>query len=109
MKKTVWLSLILMLLCMLALSACDNATIPPNSDDSQQKTDESGDNNTAVCQHGFGGWNIVKQATCKEEGTRARTCNKCSEMEEETTKRLSEAIINVKKKLSQETVYKWIE
>ena len=88
MKKTVWLALILMLLCVFALSACDNADTPPNNDNGQQTTDENGDNNSpenpTVCQHTFGEWDIVKQATCKEEGKRTRTCNKCSETEEES-------------------------
>ena len=83
MKKTVWLTLILMLLCVFALSACDIADTPPNS--SQQTTAENGDaNSPAVCQHTFGDWTTVKQATCKEEGTLARTCSKCSETEEES-------------------------
>lgn len=88
MKKTVWLALILMLLCVFALSACDSADTPPNNDNFQQTTDENGDNNSpenpTVCQHTFGEWDTVKQATCKEEGKRTRTCNKCSETEEES-------------------------
>ena len=88
MKKTVWLALILMLLCVFALSACDNSNTPPNNDNFQQTTDENGDNdspeNPTVCQHTFGEWDTVKQATCKEEGKRTRTCSTCSEVEEET-------------------------
>ena len=88
MKKTVWLALILMLLCVFALSACDNSNTPPNNDNGRQPTDENGDNNSpenpTVCQHTFGEWDTVKQATCKEEGKRTRTCNKCSETEEES-------------------------
>ena len=88
MKKTVWFALILMLLCVFALSACDNADTPPNNDNGQQTTDENGDNNSpenpTVCQHTFGEWDTVKQATCKEEGKRTRTCSTCSEVEEET-------------------------
>ena len=88
MKKTLWFALILMLLCVFALSACDNADTPPNNDNGRQTTDENGDNNSpenpTVCQHTFGEWDTVKQATCKEEGKRTRTCNKCSETEEES-------------------------
>ncbi len=93
MKKTVWLTLVLMLLCVFALSACDNVDTPPNNNDNdQQTTDENGDNNNSpenltVCQHTFGDWNTVKQATCKEEGKRTRTCDKCSETEEELIKK----------------------
>lgn len=88
MKKTLWFALILMLLCVFALSACDNADTPPNNDNGRQTTDENGGNNSpenpTVCQHTFGEWDTVKQATCKEEGKRTRTCNKCSETEEES-------------------------
>ena len=88
MKKTVWLALILMLLCTFALSACDNADTTPDSDNGQQTNGESGDNSspedTAVCQHTFGDWSTVKQATCKEEGVRSRVCSKCSEVEEDS-------------------------
>ena len=88
MKKTLCFALILMLLCVFALSACDNADTPPNNDNGRQTTDENGDNNSpenpTVCQHTFGEWDTVKQATCKEEGKRTRTCNKCSETEEES-------------------------
>ncbi len=80
-KKIIWITLIFMLLCVFALSACDNA----NND--QQAPGGNGDNNSAndptVCRHVFGDWNTVKQSTCKEEGKRTRTCNKCSETEEE--------------------------
>ncbi len=75
MKKAVWLSLILMLLCVFTLSACDNLDALLNN---------NGQQTTTVCQHTFGDWNTVKQATCKEEGKRTRTCDKCSEAEEES-------------------------
>ena len=91
MKKTVWLALILMLLCVFSLSACDNADTPPNNNNNnnnnngQQTTDENGDNNSpenpTVCQHTFGDWRTVKKATCKREGTQFRTCSKCSKTE----------------------------
>lgn len=88
MKKTVWLTLILMLLCVFALSACDNTDTPPNNDNGQQTPGENEDNssteNPTVCQHTFGDWNTVKQATCKEEGKRTRACSKCSETDEES-------------------------
>ena len=88
MKKVVWLALILTLLCVFAFLACDNVDTPPENDNGQQTTDENGDNNSpenpTVCLHTFGEWETVKQATCKEEGKRTRTCNKCSEAEEES-------------------------
>ena len=49
------------------------------------KDTQSNDNTTqSLCEHTFGEWNTVKQATCKEEGKRTRTCSKCSETEEES-------------------------
>ena len=80
MKKTLWLVLVLLLVCVFALSACDNGDTPSNNDNGndQQTTEENGENNSGGendnsstpvgCQHTFGSWSTVKQATCKEEG-----------------------------------------
>ena len=95
MKKTLWLALILLLVCIFALSACDSEDTPSNTNNvnnQQTTTDNSGSeeegnnssNTTVVCQHTFGNWQTVKQATCKEEGKLVRTCSKCSETEEST-------------------------
>lgn len=105
MKKTLWLTLILVLVCIFAFSACDSGDTPPtNTGNDQQTTDnnnqdtDSVENNSSEnnsnendsanipieCQHAFGSWSTVKQATCKEEGKIVRTCNKCSETEETT-------------------------
>lgn len=70
MKKSVWIALALMLVCILSFSACDQGDTPPANDD--------------VCQHTFGEWNTTKQATCKDEGELVRICSKCS-TEEKTT------------------------
>ena len=98
--KKIWLALILLLVCVFAFSACDSGDTPPtNNENNQQTTDnnnqntESGESQTngngddtsntpTECQHAFGSWNTVKQATCKEEGKLVRTCSKCSETEE---------------------------
>ena len=95
MKKALWLALILLLICVFAFSACDSGDTPPtNNENNQQITDnnnqnmEGSENNTSGtptgCQHTFGSWNTVKQATCKEEGKLVRICSKCSETEEST-------------------------
>ena len=96
MKKTLWLVLVLLLVCVFSLSACDNDDTPSNNDNgnNQQTTEENGENNSGGennnsstpvgCQHTFGSWNTIKQATCKEEGKLVRTCTKCSEAEEST-------------------------
>lgn len=39
---------------------------------------------TTVCEHTFGDWENIKQATCKEEGKLIRTCSKCFETETQT-------------------------
>lgn len=96
MKKTLWLIFVLLLVCVFALSACDNGDTPSNNDNgnNQQTTEENGENNSGGendnsstpvgCQHAFGSWSTVKQATCKDEGKLVRTCSKCSETEEST-------------------------
>ncbi len=68
MKKAFWLTLLLSIVCIFALSACNG--------------ENSNSNNDIVCQHNFGNWETVKQATCNEEGKLVRTCSKCSETEE---------------------------
>ena len=76
MKKLPLIIFILSLLCLLALSSCDDNSVAPDND--QQTTAPS-----VVCQHTFGNWNTVKQPTCKEEGTQSRTCSKCAQTEED--------------------------
>ena len=73
MKKSVWLALVLMLVCIFSFSACDQGDTPPTNDDA-----------SSVCQHTFGDWNTAKQATCKDEGELVRVCSKCS-AEDKTT------------------------
>ena len=95
MKKTLWLALILLLVCVFAFSACDSEDTPPTNNENNQQTTDNNNQNTqgsgnnasgtpTECQHAFGSWNTVKQATCKEEGKLVRTCSKCSETEEST-------------------------
>lgn len=73
MKKSLWIALILLLVCTFSFSACDQGDTPPANDDS-----------TSVCQHTFGDWTTTKQATCKDEGEAKRTCSKCSVEEKQT-------------------------
>ena len=95
MKKTLWLALILLLVCVFAFSACDSEDTPPTNNENNQQTTDNNNQNTqgsgnnasgtpTECQHAFGSWNTVKQATCNEEGKLVRTCIKCSETEEST-------------------------
>ena len=87
MKKIVWVLLTLSFICLFVLSSCDGTDNNP-IDNNQQATEGTGDNSNATdnpidCQHTFGEWNTVKEATCKEEGKRVRTCSICAEAEEE--------------------------
>ena len=49
----------------------------------ENETTAVGDETTA-CEHIFGDWENIKQATCKEEGKLIRTCSKCFETETQT-------------------------
>ena len=71
MNKKVIILLSLLILLTLFVCSC--------------KDTQSNDNTTqSLCEHTFGEWDTVKQATCKEEGKRTRTCSKCAEIEEES-------------------------
>ena len=86
MKKIIYLTIIFSLCCLFLLSSCDNTVI--SNDNTQQTTNEAnGNDNTStdsdVCQHIFGEWNVIQNASCNEEGRRVRTCNTCPFAEEE--------------------------
>ena len=86
MKKIIYLTIILSLCCLFLLSSCDNTYV--SNDNTQQTTNEANGNdntsaNSDVCQHIFGEWNVVQNASCNKEGRRVRTCNTCSFAEEE--------------------------
>ena len=86
MKKTFWLALILLLICVIAFSGCDNnGDASPDTDNGNQTIENGGNgNSSAACVHSYSEWATIKQATCKEEGKLIRTCSKCSETEEST-------------------------
>lgn len=70
MKKIFVLYLfILASVCILLLSACSG----------KQSSNAAGN---PKCKHVFGDWETVTQATCKEKGKSARTCEKCDYTEE---------------------------
>ena len=66
MKKSLWIVLLLALVCTLALSACDDTNQPqtPNEDHV----------------HAFSEWTTVKDSTCTVKGEQERTCS-CGEKE----------------------------
>ena len=74
MKKTFWLALLFVLVCVLSLASCDSNDTPDNGSDNP-------DGGTLACTHSYGDWTIAKNATCKSEGRMTRTCSKCSKMD----------------------------
>ena len=85
MKKAAHILIFLLLaLCIVALVAC-NGTQNGGNTEGGGKTEGNGsqDGGMTACQHSFGEWETVKEATCKAAGVRARTCAGCLETEEE--------------------------
>ena len=81
MKKTLWLALILLLVCTFALSACDNVNQPQTPNDtSSDTTDNTTESETDAHVHSFGKWTTVKDATCIVKGEQERSCS-CGEKE----------------------------
>lgn len=80
MKKVLWLSTLLIIICALLFVSCDqNGT--------QSSTPSNKENNptdNVACEHNFDDWITEKQANCKEEGLLTRVCTKCSHKEETT-------------------------
>ena len=104
MKKSLWLILILMLTCVITFSACDKGTNQPQNPDTEQSANQPSDNNSEItdtdntqapstdnteCQHAFGEWITVKEATCQEDGEAKRTCSKCSTEEKKSIDKTS--------------------
>ena len=88
MKKLIFMILALSFICLFVLSSCDSTDNNPPIDSNQQAVEGTSDDSDATdapidCQHTFGEWNTVKEATCKEEGKRVRSCSICAEAEEE--------------------------
>ena len=88
MKKLIFIILALSFICLFVLSSCDSTDNNPPIDSNQQEVEGTNDDSDATdapidCQHTFGEWNTVKEATCKEEGKRVRSCSICAEAEEE--------------------------
>lgn len=86
MKRTIWIALVLLLMCVFVLSACDSGDTPP----SNGVTDQTGSNNDGgnnevdspptTCQHVASNWIIDKATTCKEAGSKHKECTKCEEV-----------------------------
>ena len=78
MNKRIYVALLLLILCVAALGACDSVNnveqtiIPPYFEL------ESNEGHVSVtCKHSFSEWEVASQATCKEDGQLVRTCVHC--------------------------------
>ena len=86
MKKTIWITLVLLLMCVLVLSACDSGDIPPSNDVTNQTGSNNGggnnegDDTSPSCQHTSSDWITDKAATCKEAGSKHKECTACEEV-----------------------------
>lgn len=81
MKKTLWLALILLLVCVFAFSACDGGDTPQTPNDTPSgTTDNTTESETDAHVHAFGEWTTVKDATCTVKGEQERSCS-CGEKE----------------------------
>ncbi len=85
MKKALWLMLILLIVCVFALSACDNGTQPQIPDDTPPAdtngtTEETPNPNIPTHVHSFSEWVVIKNATCTAKGEKERSCS-CGEKE----------------------------
>ena len=81
MKKTLWLALILLFVCVFAFSACGSGDTPQTPDDTPLgTTDNTTESETDAHIHAFGEWITTKVATCTVKGEQERSCS-CGEKE----------------------------
>ena len=86
MKKTIWIILVLLLMCVLVLSNCDSGDAPPSNDAANQTVNNYGGGNNEVdtsstaCEHVSSVWITDKVPTCKEAGSQHKECTKCEEV-----------------------------
>ena len=92
MKGTIWSTLVLLLMCIFVLSACNSGDTTPNNDVTNQTGSNSNaednnedDDSSIICQHTFSEWIIDEDATCKEAGSKHKECTKCEEVLETAT------------------------
>ena len=104
MKKTLWSAVIILLVCILAFSACDgddtqkapNDTTNITSTTSAETTDAADTTDSAVTTattdtaphiHNFDEWMQLKRPTCTDDGTNERYCS-CGEKQTQTVSAL---------------------
>ena len=84
MKKTLWLALILLLVCMFAFFVCDSGDTSQTPNDTPSGTmDNTTESEKDAHVHAFGEWTTVKDATCTVKGEQERSCA-CGEKEIES-------------------------
>ena len=89
MKKTVWIALLLMLVCIFSFSACDGETQTPND----KQTITSDDSESHI--HNFSEWIITKKATCTVNGEQERSCS-CGEKEYQSIEATGHTVVTDK-------------
>ena len=72
MRRSLLLTLLLLLACVFAISGCSE-----------------GEPTSSGCQHTFCDWVLLEQPTCAKDGKLSRTCSKCFETEESTVPKSS--------------------
>lgn len=83
--KKLFLFLLIALVFIFTFVSCNNDTNQQLGDKDNSTVNQQIDNTpeeTDGCNHSFGEWNVVKAATCIEEGKSTRFCSICSETEE---------------------------
>ncbi len=84
MKKTLWLALVLLFICVFTFSACDSGDIPQTPNDTpSDTTDNTTESETDAHIHTFGEWITIKDATCTVKGEQERSCS-CGEKENQS-------------------------
>ena len=90
MRKSLFITLILILLCAVLLSSCAT-DVQQTTDEPTQITSESTAQQEHV--HSFGKWVTLKHATCVEYGELIRTCSECGEKEKKVTPKSDEHLV----------------
>ncbi|MGM9666325.1 MAG: leucine-rich repeat domain-containing protein [Eubacteriales bacterium] len=72
-------SLLCAIACIFALTGCNDTTDNTGSSDTGTSTDTATD--AAHTEHTYGEWTVIKDATCKDVGTKIHTCTVCNHTE----------------------------
>ena len=92
MKKTLFNALVLILFCVVLLASCGDA--PPETEVTQTTDAPETSPTSANCKHAFDVWDVVRAATCKEEGEVLRACKKCGYEERQNLLKLPHTYVD---------------